>query len=83
MERGTEYGLEQLFNVIDSRYRTRKPLIVTTNLTLNELKNTTDLSYKRIYDRVLEMCMPVQIEGVSIRDHERKDKMNSFKEIMM
>ena len=34
MERGTEYGLEQVFNVIDSRYRSRKPLIVTTNLTL-------------------------------------------------
>lgn len=83
VERGTEYGLEQLFNVIDSRYRTRKPLIVTTNLTLNEIKNTTDLSYKRIYDRVFEMCMPIQIEGVSIRDEERKNKMRSFKEIMM
>ena len=32
MERGTEYGLEQVYNVIDSRYRSRKPLIVTTNL---------------------------------------------------
>ena len=30
MERGTEYGLEQVFNVIDSRYRSGKPLIVTT-----------------------------------------------------
>ena len=35
MERGTEYGLEQVYNVIDSRYRSRKPLIVTTNLTLD------------------------------------------------
>ena len=34
MERGTEYGLEQVYNVIDSRYRSRKPLIVTTNLSL-------------------------------------------------
>lgn len=32
MERGTEYGLEQVFNVIDSRYRSGKPLIVTTTL---------------------------------------------------
>ena len=30
----TEYGLEQVYNVIDSRYRSGKPLIVTTNLTL-------------------------------------------------
>ena len=34
MERGTEYGLEQVYNVIDSRYRSGRPLIVTTNLTL-------------------------------------------------
>ena len=33
MERGTEYGLEQVYNVVDSRYRSGKPLIVTTNLT--------------------------------------------------
>ena len=39
MERGTEYGLEQVFYVIDSRYRSGKPLIVTTNLTLNELQH--------------------------------------------
>ena len=29
MERGTEYGLEQVFNVIDSRYRSGKPLILS------------------------------------------------------
>ena len=37
MERGTEYGLEQVYSVIDSRYRSGKPLIVTTNLTLDDL----------------------------------------------
>ena len=42
MERGTEYGLEQVFNVIDSRYRSGKPLIVTTNLTLDDLRNPED-----------------------------------------
>ena len=51
MERGTEYGLEQVYNVIDSRYRSRKPLIVTTNLTLEELQNPEDTAHARIYDR--------------------------------
>ena len=40
MERGTEYGLEQVYNVVDSRYRSRKPLIVTTNLTLEEFQKS-------------------------------------------
>ena len=39
MERGTEYGLEQVYSVIDGRYRSKKPLIVTTNLTLTELRS--------------------------------------------
>ena len=39
MERGTEYGLEQVYNVIDIRYRSGRPLIVTTNLPLNDLQN--------------------------------------------
>ena len=60
MERGTEYGLEQVYNVIDSRYRSRKPLIVTTNLSLTELQNPQDTAHARIYDRMLEMCLPIQ-----------------------
>ena len=56
MERGTEYGLEQVFNVIDSRYRSGKPLIVTTNLTLDDLRNPEDTAHSRIYDRLLSIC---------------------------
>lgn len=59
MERDTEYALEQVYNVIDGRYRSGKPLIVTTNLSLQELKNPQDMAHRRIYDRVLEMCVPV------------------------
>ena len=40
MERGTEYALEQIYSIVDSRYRSRKPLIVTTNLTLDERYDT-------------------------------------------
>ena len=37
IERNSDFALEQVFNVIDSRYRSKKPLIITTNLTLSEL----------------------------------------------
>lgn len=61
VERGSDYSLEQMFNIVNSRYTARKPLIVTTNLSLKELQNPTDLAYDRIYDRILEMC-PVQLK---------------------
>ena len=59
-ERDTPYACEQVYNVIDSRLRSGLPLIVTTNLTLSDLENETDIRYARIYDRILEMC-PLQL----------------------
>ena len=35
-------------SVIDSRYRSRRPMIITTNLKLSELKNPPDLAHARI-----------------------------------
>ena len=40
IERNSEFALEQVYNVIDSRYCKMLPLIVTTNLGLNEMKST-------------------------------------------
>ena len=73
MERQTDYALEQVFNVIDARYRSGKPLIVTTNLSLTELNAPRSLEHKRIYDRIREMCQPVNF-GSSGRRVERADK---------
>lgn len=55
-ERSTEYAIEQLYSIVDQRYRSGKPLIVTTNLTLDQLGKAPELSHQRIYERVLEMC---------------------------
>ena len=82
MERGTEYGLEQVYNVIDSRYRSRKPLIVTTNLTLEELQNPEDTPHARIYDRLIEMCSPVCITGENFRKAKAREKMEQLKTLL-
>ena len=80
MERSSEFSMEQMFSVVDGRYRTGKPLIVTTNLTLQELKNPPDLAHRRIYDRLLEMCTPIRINGQSIRKLRAKEKMQEMRE---
>ena len=82
MERGTEYGLEQVYNVIDSRYRSGKPLIVTTNLTLEELQNPEDTVHARIYDRLMEMCCPVCITGENFRKAKAQAKMERLKMLL-
>ena len=81
IERGTEYALEQVYNVIDTRYKSGKPLIITTNLTLDELKYPTDIPHKRIYDRVLGMCVPIMFNGVNFRKEEAAAKMEAAKKL--
>lgn len=81
IERGTEYALEQVYNVIDTHYKSGKPLIITTNLTLDELKVPTDILHKRIYDRVLGMCVPVMFNGVNFRKEEAAAKMEAAKKL--
>ncbi|SQB14156.1 phage DNA replication protein (predicted replicative helicase loader) [Enterocloster clostridioformis] len=63
VERSTDYAMEQMFFVIDSRYHSRRPMIITTNLKLSELKKPPALAHARIYDRILERCAPSSLPG--------------------
>ena len=82
-ERNTDYALEKVYNIIDSRSRVSKPMVLTTNLSLDEMMDATDIRYKRIYDRILETCYPVEISGDSFRMQsaaQRFDRMAEFME---
>ena len=83
IERNSEYALEQVFNVIDSRYRSKKPLIVTTNLTLTELNNAPDVAHRRIYDRILERCAPIRINNRNIRQVNASANLQEAKKILL
>ena len=80
-ERDSEYVQKQIYNIIDSRYRSGLPLIVTTNLTLTELKQPINKQYKRINERILEMCAPVLVNDQNIRGIKAKDKLCDMKQI--
>lgn len=82
-ERSTDYALEKVYNIIDSRYRKKLPMILTTNLTLDEMKGELDIRYSRIYDRIFEICYPMQFTGPSWRKVEagrRYDEMQKLLE---
>lgn len=72
-ERKSEFMQEQVWNIIDALYRSGTPFIITTNLTMNEIKNPADIGFARIYDRILERCHPVEVSGVSRRRLKVKD----------
>ena len=73
---GVEHASPTAYSIIDERYLSNKPLIITTNLTPSELKNPKTVEQKRIYDRVLEMCggVAIRIDGNSKRVDVAKEK---------
>lgn len=82
VERSTEYAMEQMFTVVDCRYRSRKPMIITTNLTLEEIKNPPDLAHARIYDRILERCAPILFSGKNFRKEQAAVTKAAAREIV-
>ena len=82
VERNSEFAREQVFSVIDSRYRSQLPLIVTTNLTPEQMRNPEDLAIARIYDRVLERCTPIRVDSQNIRKRNRMDNLKKSKRLL-
>lgn len=81
-ERRTEFANEQIFNVIDERYRSGRPLIVTTNIPLASLKAPDSLEMSRICDRLLEMCTPVSFGDKGRRQAKAAAKMQRAAEFL-
>lgn len=77
-ERNTEYMNELVYDVIDARYRAKLPLIVTSNLTGEELKNPGDIQRGRIYSRLMEMCIPVEVKGTDRRREALKENFGTY-----
>ena len=81
-ERDTEYMNEVVQMIIDNRYRAGLPLIVTTNLTSDELKNPADIKKQRTYSRLLEMTIPIEVVGSDRRKDKLKHDYKEYKDIL-
>lgn len=76
-ERHTDFKSEQIFDLIDTRYGSKKPMILTTNIPLTDLKAEADIRRKRVNTRILEVCHPVKIEGESWRVRNTREQYDS------
>jgi DNA replication protein DnaC len=73
-EKKSDWMLEKVFSLIDARYRSNKPLIITTNLNYDENSMNCEISKHftidgkdRIKDRINAMCYPYRVAGTSKR----------------
>ena len=66
IQRNTEWEMEMLYDLIDSRYAEGRFTIITTNQSKEEVQA---LSKGRIYSRISEMCHQVEMMGIDYRQH--------------
>ena len=75
-EKPSEWGLEKLFTIVNSRYENNLPVIITTNYNQNSLAERLSINgeietAKSIISRLYEMCYLVKIDDI---DHRIKKK---------
>ncbi|EJW98257.1 phage DNA replication protein [gut metagenome] len=75
VEKVSEFIKDKTFALIDARYRTGKPVIITTNLNIEDIKEKFGA---RISDRITEMCFQLAVIGESKRAKKTKNEFLEF-----
>jgi len=84
IERNTEYVNEMVYQIINTRYESKKPTIISTNIPLGVIMNgSNDIDKERIYSRIREMCIPVKIAGKDIRTELGKRKLRETRDLLL
>lgn len=83
VERGSDFALEQIYHVVNERYVVHRPMIVTTNLTLQELKHPGELNRQRIYSRILERCVPLKLNRGNFRQQAASEHLQTARELLV
>lgn len=87
-ENNTPWSRSTMYQILDTRYRKKKPLIVTSNLTMSQLKKRYDQDCEddekgRTFDRLVnEMCTPIENSAASIRVKKGKEKTKLLGQIL-
>ena len=82
VERDTEYMNENVTTIIDSLYRAKVPMIITSNYTPKQLTDAVEIRKKRVYDRMLERCHPVKVNGASRRKEAGRNEFAEMNKLL-
>ena len=81
-ERNTSFGKERVFDVINRRRLTGKPMIITTNIPIVTMQKAASLDERRIYDRILEVCVPIRFNGENFRRGNAKHNLEKAAQLL-
>lgn len=64
-----DFFLSCTYQIVNSRFESHKPMIIITNLTLNQMKKHSKILSAKIFSKILDVCLPLEING-----YQRKNK---------
>ncbi len=81
-ERDSDFTWEKVMNVIDARYRAGLPIIITTNLGPKDFADRGDIRRQRVFSRLKEMCICLEIKGEDRRSKKMRDKLATARSLL-
>ena len=72
-EGSSDWRREIMYRAINGRIMSGKPMIITTNMSLEDFKNPADYGMKRLTERVIQVCLPIKMDGVNYRRKEVRE----------
>lgn len=82
IERTTDTMNEYVYQIINTLYKEKISMICTTNLEIQSIINPDNNSQRRIYDRLLERCTAVKVDGSNRRKKAASENMKRAKELL-
>ena len=82
-ERGTDFALERVHSLVDTRISANLPMIVTTNIDITDMGNCTDLKKKRTFDRIMPATFAFAMKGTSYRMKLAQKSYEALKDLLL
>ena len=82
-ERGTDFALERVHSLVDTRISANKPMIVTTNIDITDMGNCVDLKKKRTFDRIMPATFAFAMKDTSYRMKQAKKSYETLKDLLL
>ena len=82
-ERGTDFALERVHSLVDTRISANLPMIITTNIDITDMGNCTDLKKKRTFDRIMPATFAFAMKGTSYRMKQAQKSYETLKDLLL
>ena len=70
----SEYQNSLLFDIINFLDIHQKPMVITTNISPNDLAHPSEIGRSRIYDRIIKNCLMIAVMGDDLRFKQAQDR---------